>query len=94
MTAPSLNAAKNETIETLAFLKLFKGAPGGFAKSNGLSFLEIGSGCAISLPSAPTIVLNRIQGVEEELKESYNWLSRRGCALSANQHPDCFRRSA
>ena len=68
-----------ERLEATAYIDLFKNAPAEFAQSTSLAFRAIGRGCAISLPPAPTLVLNRIQGLHglDELREAYGWLERR-----------------
>lgn len=68
-----------ERLEATAYIDLFRNAPAEFAQSTSLAFRAIGRGCAISLPPAPTLVLNRIQGLHglDELREAYGWLERR-----------------
>jgi hypothetical protein len=59
--------------------------------------MQIGRGCAISLPSAPAIGLNRIVGVSslDELEAAYQWMSsrtgRRYLQLNAEAIPQSTR---
>lgn len=70
---------KEDAIEVKAFIDLHKAAQGRLADKERFEYLSMKGGCAISLPSAPAIGLNRILGLtdNEDLDEAYNWMRDR-----------------
>jgi hypothetical protein len=72
-------AAEEDLIEAKAFINLYSVAPQSLLDQAHFSCMKIGAGCAISLPSAPAIGLNRIVGLSslDELEAAYGWMSRK-----------------
>ena len=70
---------KEDAIEAKAFIDLHKAARGRLADEERFECLAMNGGCAISLPSAPAIGLNRILGLtkREYLDEAYSWMRAR-----------------
>lgn len=70
---------KEDAIEAKAFIDLHKAAHGRLADDERFGCISINGGCAISLPSAPAIGLNRILGLttNEGVDEAYRWMSGR-----------------
>jgi hypothetical protein len=70
---------KEDAIEAKAFIDLHQAARGRLADDERFGCIAINGGCAISLPSAPAIGLNRILGLttSEDLDEAYSWMSGR-----------------
>jgi len=68
--------AREELIEARAFIDLAKIAPQPFKDSVDFTCLTVGDGCAISLPSAPAIGLNRILALDEidALDVAFDWM--------------------
>jgi len=71
--------AEEDTIEAKAFLDLHAITPKSLADQEHFASIAIGRGCAISLPDAPAIGLNRIVGVNslDELDAAYEWMSKK-----------------
>ncbi len=71
-----LTLAEEEVIEAKAFIDLHMIASQSLLDEERFSCMQIGRGCAISLPSAPAIGLNRIVGVSslDELDAAYEWM--------------------
>ena len=59
---PSL-PAEEDAIEAMAFLDLHRVAPSRLRKEEHFDCISINGGCAISLPDAPVIGLNRVLGI-------------------------------
>ncbi|WP_160005939.1 GNAT family N-acetyltransferase [Rhizobium sp. 18055] len=78
----SYNVPLEERIEIRAFLDLFRLAPKSLAAEAALAYLSIEGGCAVSLPFAPPIGLNRILGLRDlaSLEKAIRWFDRRGGA--------------
>jgi GNAT superfamily N-acetyltransferase len=72
---PSL-LAKEDAIEAMAFVDLQRVAPRRLREGEHFDCLSLNGGCAISLPGAPAIGLNRILGLGlvEDLEKAYHWL--------------------
>ncbi|MBX5088348.1 N-acetyltransferase [Rhizobium lentis] len=79
MKLPWLDVPAIEKIEVAAFLDLFGAAPREFADQADLAYASIGEGCAVSLPFAPAVGLNRVLGVRcvQDLDRALNWMQRR-----------------
>jgi hypothetical protein len=73
--------AEDEAIEAKAFIDLHKVSPGALKADERFECLAISGGCAISLPNAPAIGLNRVLGLssDEDLETAYQWMkAKRG----------------
>ncbi|WP_306440355.1 hypothetical protein [Rhizobium sp. 18055] len=70
---------KEDAIEAEAFIDLHKAAQGRLPEEERFECVPMNVGCAISLPSAPAIGLNRILGLSDnkDLDEAYNWMRNR-----------------
>lgn len=70
---------KEEIIEAKAFIDMFEVAPAFLVETAELAWMRIGEGCAVSLPAAPAMGLNRILAVRDrdDLERAYQWLSGR-----------------
>jgi hypothetical protein len=68
-----------EAIEAAAFLSLHKLSPNSFRAREVFDCITINGGCAISLPNAPAIGLNRILGLGtvNDLDKAYDWMQGR-----------------
>lgn len=66
-----------DAIEAKAFMDLYHAAHGKLPGEEQFECISIHGGCAISLPRAPAIGLNRILGLgtPEDLEEAYAWMS-------------------
>lgn len=73
---------REEAIEVQAFLDLFQSAPRSMVDHDQLAFTSIGEGCAVSLPFAPAIGLNRVLGLTNvtDLDRALEWFAGRGGA--------------
>lgn len=71
--------AEEDIIEAKAFLDLRVITPQWLIDREEFASIQIGRGCAISLPDAPAIGLNRIVGVYalDELDTAYEWMSKK-----------------
>lgn len=71
--------AEEDTIEAKAFLDLHTITPQSLVDQEKFASIQIGKGCAISLPDAPAIGLNRIVGVNslDDLEAAYEWMSKK-----------------
>lgn len=69
--------AEEEAIEVKAFVDLYNVSPPALKAEEHFECLPINRGCAISLPSAPAIGLNRVLGLNsvKDLEEAYGWMS-------------------
>lgn len=70
---------EEELIEVKAFIDLFMIAPQTFVDQAEFRCMPLAGGCAISLPSAPAIGLNRVLGIvaPEDLDMACEWMSKR-----------------
>ncbi|WP_414815745.1 GNAT family N-acetyltransferase [Rhizobium sp. IY2] len=70
---------EEDIIEARAFIDLFMIAPQTLVDQAEFRCMQLGAGCAISLPNAPAIGLNRILGLAtlEDLDTAYEWMSRK-----------------
>jgi len=70
---------KEEIIEAKAFVDMFEVAPAFLADTAELAWMRLGEGCAVSLPSAPAMGLNRILAVRDldDLERAHRWMSGR-----------------
>ncbi|WP_454858081.1 GNAT family N-acetyltransferase [Rhizobium binxianense] len=70
---------QEDAIEAKAFIDLHRAARGRLAEEERFECLSMNGGCAISLPSAPAIGLNRILGLttREYLDGAYSWMRAR-----------------
>ena len=68
--------AEEEAIEVKAFVDLYNVSPATLKSEEHFECLPINRGCAISLPSAPAIGLNRVLGLSsvKDLEEAYGWM--------------------
>lgn len=68
-----------DAIEAKAFIDLYEAAHDRLQGEEQFECVSINGGCAISLPNAPAIGLNRIIGLttSEDLDEAYNWMKER-----------------
>ncbi|WP_086083650.1 GNAT family N-acetyltransferase [Rhizobium etli] len=88
MTVP-----EEDIIEAKAFIDLFMIAPQTLVDETEFRLIQLGAGCAISLPSAPAIGLNRILGIAalNDLDAAYQWMrnkvGRRYLQMSAATTP-------
>ncbi|RUM03987.1 GNAT family N-acetyltransferase [Rhizobium chutanense] len=92
---------EEEIIEAKAFIDLFMIAPQTLIDQTGFACMQLGAGCAISLPSAPAIGLNRILGIAalDDLDTAYEWMSKRvgrrylqmSAAITPQQRGDWIR---
>lgn len=76
----SRQAVPEEDItETKAFIGLFMIAPQTLADRAEFRCMQLAAGCAISLPSAPAIGLNRVLGIAalEDLDPAFEWMSKK-----------------
>jgi hypothetical protein len=73
---------REEAIEVQAFLDLFRSAPRSMIDDDELAFALIAEGCAVSLPFAPAIGLNRILGLCDigSLETALLWFAGRSGA--------------
>jgi hypothetical protein len=71
--------ADEEAIEVKAFVDLHNVSPATLKSEENFECLPINGGCAISLPSAPAIGLNRVLGLNSvnDLEEAYGWMNGR-----------------
>ena len=69
-----------EAIEVRAFRDLFRSAPRSMIDNGELAFQPIAEGCAVSLPFAPAIGLNRALGLKDidSLETALQWFAGRG----------------
>jgi GNAT superfamily N-acetyltransferase len=69
--------AEEEAIEVKAFVDLYNVSPATLKAEEHFECLPINRGCAISLPSAPAIGLNRVLGLSslKDLEEAYGWMT-------------------
>ncbi|TZG32442.1 GNAT family N-acetyltransferase [Agrobacterium sp. B1(2019)] len=67
---------QEDAIEAKAFIDLHRAARGRLADDERFECVSMNGGCAISLPSAPAIGLNRILGLtrSEDLDKAYTWM--------------------
>ena len=74
------NVPLEERVEIKAFLDLFRSAPRSLITDAALAYLSIEDGCAVSLPFAPPIGLNRILGLRDvaNLEKAVRWFDGRG----------------
>jgi len=81
-TMTSHNVPLEERVEIKAFLDLFRSAPRSLITDAALAYLSIEDGCAVSLPFAPPIGLNRILGLRDvaSLERAVRWFDGRGGA--------------
>ncbi|TNM63329.1 N-acetyltransferase [Aliirhizobium smilacinae] len=72
-------SANEDAIEAKAFIDLYQAARQRLPGEEQFDCISIHGGCAISLPRAPAIGLNRILGVgvPEDLDEAYAWMSNK-----------------
>ncbi|MBZ9793993.1 GNAT family N-acetyltransferase [Rhizobium sp. 3T7] len=70
---------EEDIIETKAFVDLFMIAPQTLVDQAEFRCMQLAVGCAISLPSAPAIGLNRVLGIvaREDLDTAYEWMSKK-----------------
>jgi hypothetical protein len=70
---------REDAIEAKAFMDLHRLAPANLRDREQFECLHISGGCAISLPSAPVIGLNRVLGLGsvEDLDTAYNWMRQK-----------------
>ena len=70
---------EHEVIEAKAFIDLHRIASPAFAGRHRFDCLPLGDGCAISLPAAPAIGLNRMIGLTalDDLDRAYAWMRGR-----------------
>ncbi|MBY5585693.1 GNAT family N-acetyltransferase [Rhizobium leguminosarum] len=76
----SRQAVPEEDItEAKAFIDLFMIAPQTLADQAEFRCMQLAAGCAISLPSAPAIGLNRVLGIAalEDLDTAFEWMSKK-----------------
>ncbi|MBB5539536.1 GNAT family N-acetyltransferase [Rhizobium giardinii] len=78
-SASRLAVPEEDVIEAKAFIDLFMIAPQTLVDHAAFRCMQLGAGCAISLPSAPAIGLNRILGIAEldDLDTAYAWMSKK-----------------
>lgn len=71
--------AKEDAIEAKAFVDLHRLSPEHLRDEEQFECLPINGGCAISLPNAPAIGLNRVLGLGsvEDLDKACNWMRRK-----------------
>jgi hypothetical protein len=71
--------AKEDAIEAKAFVDLHRLSPEHLRDKEHFECFPINGGCAISLPNAPSIGLNRVLGLGsvEDLNKAYNWIRRK-----------------
>ncbi len=71
--------AKEDAIEAKAFVDLHRLSPEHLRDEEQFECLPINGGCAISLPSAPAIGLNRVLGLGsvEDLDKAYHWMRQK-----------------
>ncbi|WP_312930909.1 GNAT family N-acetyltransferase [Agrobacterium cavarae] len=67
---------EEEAIEVKAFVDLYNVSPATLKSEEHFECLLINGGCAISLPSAPAMGLNRVLGINSvnDLEEAYGWM--------------------
>lgn len=77
---PTRAIPREEDIEVRAFLELFRSGPRSMIDHDELAFASIAEGCAVSLPFAPAIGLNRVLGVQKtgSLETALLWFAGRG----------------
>jgi GNAT superfamily N-acetyltransferase len=89
--------AREEMIEAKAFVDLARITPQPFKDSVEFTCMPLGDGCAISLPSAPAIGLNRILALNDidELNAALGWMKtktgRRHVQISESSASDEMR---
>jgi hypothetical protein len=85
-----LAVPEEDIIEAKAFIKLFMIAPQTFVDQTEFRCMQLGAGCAVSLPSAPAIGLNRILGIAEldDLDAAYVWMSKKAGRRYLQINPD------
>lgn len=68
--------ADEEAIEVKAFVDLYNVSPARLKCEEHFDCMPINGGCAISLPSAPAIGLNRVLGLMSlnDLEQAYEWM--------------------
>jgi hypothetical protein len=73
---------EEDIIEAKAFVDLFMVAPQRLVDQAEFRCMQLAVGCAISLPSAPAIGLNRVLGILalEDLDTAYEWAKRQAAA--------------
>lgn len=70
---------EEDIIEVRAFVDLFMIAPQTVVDEAEFCCMQLGAGCAISLPSAPAIGLNRILGLAalDDVEKAYEWMTKK-----------------
>lgn len=70
---------REDAIEAKAFMDLHRLAPANLRVKEQFECLHISGGCAISLPNAPVIGLNRVLGLGsvQDLDTAYNWMRQK-----------------
>ena len=70
---------KEDAIEAKAFVDLHRVSPEHLRVEEQFECVSINGGCAISLPSAPAIGLNRVLGLGSvaDLDKAHNWMGRK-----------------
>ena len=70
---------REDAIEAKAFMDLHRLAPADLRDREQFECLPISGGCAISLPSAPVIGLNRVLGLGsiQDVDTAYNWMRQK-----------------
>lgn len=81
---------EEDVIEAKAFVDLFMIASQTLVDQAQFCCMQLGAGCAISLPSAPAIGLNRILGIAEpdDLDAAYAWMSKKAGRRYLQIDPD------
>ena len=76
---PFLFPTKEDAIEAKAFVDLHRVSPDHLRTEEHFDCVSIHGGCAISLPSAPAIGLNRVLGLGsvEDLDKAYTWMAEK-----------------
>ncbi|MBB3560993.1 hypothetical protein FHX06_002320 [Rhizobium sp. BK512] len=79
MSISSGRIAWEEVIEAKAFIDLARVTPQPFKDSVEFTCLPVAQGCAISLPTAPAVGLNRILALnsKDELNVAFEWMKTR-----------------
>jgi len=70
---------EEDLIEARAFIDLFMLTPQTIIDEAAFRCMQVGRGCAISLPGAPAIGLNRVLGLAalDDLEKAYEWMLKR-----------------
>lgn len=70
---------EEDIIEVRAFIDLFMIAPQTVVDKAKFCCMQLGAGCAISLPAAPAIGLNRILGLAtlDDVEKAYEWMTKK-----------------